>query len=211
MLPRPPSFIRAAIVCRGVFGLLAVLTLSLPGRADAYLFATSGVEIALHPQGPNLWEMTWESDRVLTDAAFDLNQGFASMAYGSAAPCDNIVAICSQFDQSLTGQPALIFSIGIFAPSDPTVFTGIGNPVALGVLTTTGPLTTGVFPVSLGSPGPDFGIDFATEIFGVAGFNAGSSPAPLTFVIVPEPTTALLLGAGLAALLALRRGSAPPA
>ena len=105
--------------------------------------------------------------------------------------------------------PHIIFGLGILNPTDPTVFTGIGNPVSLGQLTTTSPLTTGAFPVSHGSPGPDFGIDFATAIFGIAGFNMGT--APLTFVVVPEPTTALLLGAGLAALLALRRGRGPPA
>ncbi len=189
-----------------IFCLLAVLTLSLPGQADAYLFATSGVEIALHPQGPNLWEMTLESDRPLTDGAFDLNQGFASIAYTSAAPCDSLVAFCRAFDESVTSAPALVFAIYILEPTDPSLFTGVGNPVVLGQLTTTDPLTIGVNP-------PEWGTSFADSplVFGgVAGFNAANPPpAPLTFVVVPEPTTALLLGAGLAALLALRRRQRP--
>ena len=188
--------------------VFAVLTLSLPGHADAYLFATSGVEIVVSPLGVNLWEMTLESDRLLTDGAFDLNQGFASMAYTAAVPCDGVVAICNQFDQSLTGLPSLIFAFSIILPTDPSIFTGIGNPVVIGQLTTTSALTTGVFPVSLGAPGPDFGIDLLSGCLECrVGFNGGS--APLTFVVVPEPTTALLLGSVLAALLALRRGTGP--
>ena len=210
-----------------LFCLLTALTLGPPGQADAYLIATSGIEIALHQQAPNLWEMTLESDRPITDASFDLNQGFASMDYTAAAPCfgnsngSSGVAVCKTIDESLTALPALLFTFGILLPTHPSLFTGIGNPVVLGLLTTTGPLTIGVNP-------PEWGTSFAGSpaAFGVAGFNNFKSlaeglgpPDPLTFVVVsepmtslvPEPTAALLLGAALAALLALRRGSGPPA
>ena len=76
--------------------------------------------------------------------------------------------------------PALIFGFAIRVPDDPTVFTGIGNPVVLGQLTTTDPLTIGVNP-------PEWGTTIAGSqpAFGVAGFNKGS--APLTFVVLEAP------------------------
>ncbi len=165
----------------GLLALIAVAILGAP-PARAYLAATSGVEIVVTSLGGNLWEMTLESDRQVTDVAWDLNQGSASMAFTTAAPCDDgITAFCNVFDESQHGLPALVFGISPTNPVDPSLFTGIGNPVLLGQLTTTAPLTTGAFPVSLGSPGPDFGIDFAEQLFTIGGFNLGT--APLTFVV----------------------------
>ncbi len=156
----------------GLLALIAVAMLGAP-PARAYLAATSGVEIVVTSLGGNLWEMTWESDRPLTDGAFGLNQGFASMAFTTAAPCDGVVAICSSFDQSVTGLPSLIFGFSILQPSHPTVQTGVGNPVVLGQLTTTGPLTAGVNPPVWEEACIGF------QCFG--GFNLGT--APLTFVV----------------------------
>ncbi len=172
-------------------GLLALIAAAILGAppASAYQAATSGVEIVLTPIGPNLWEMTLESDRPLYEGSWDLNQVSASMAFSSSPPCSSI-AICRSFDGSRFGLPALIFYMSIFEPTDPSLFSGIGNPVSLGVLTTTDPLTTGVFPVSRGSPGPDFGIDAAAAVFGTGGFNwaaSGGPGAPLTFVVLEAP------------------------
>jgi hypothetical protein len=172
--------------------VLALVAAAVLGAqpAQAYQAATSGVEIVVTLLSANLWEITLESDQPITSGRWDLHQGFASMAYTAAPPCDGIVAICSQFDQSQTQLPALIFDLNVLNPTHATIFTGVGNPVSLGQLTTTGPLIAGVFPVSSGSPGPDFGIDAATAVFGVAGFNPG--PALLTFVVVgPEPIPAI--------------------
>ena len=123
--------------------------------------------------------MTLESDRPLTDGTWDLNQGFASMAWTSAAPCDGWVSLCHGFSQQLTSLPALVFTMSVIQPTHPTIFTGIGNPVVLGQLTTTDPLTIGVNP-------PEWGTDFAAQIVGPGGFNGGTEP--LTFVVLgPEP------------------------
>ena len=147
-------------------GLLALIVVAILGAspARAYLAATSGVEIVVTSLGGNLWEMTLESDRALTDLAFDLDQGSASMAYTTDAPCDGIVAICSFFNEEQIGLPASIFAMSIIQPDDPTIFTGIGNPVVLGQLTTTGPLTIGVNP-------PEFGTAITWQIFQIWGFN----------------------------------------
>ncbi len=175
----------------GLLALIAVAILAAP-QARAYQAATSGVEIVVSPLGGNLWEMTLESDRALTSGVFDLDQGSASMAYTTAAPCDGVVAICSSLDQSVTSLPSLIFSFAIIVPKDPSLLTGSGNPVVLGQLTTTGPLSTGVNP-------PEWGTSFALT-YGLGwGFNGGS--APLTFVVV-APAAIPAAGVWAAALLA---------
>ena len=189
-----------------LFGLLVVLTLSLPGQSDAYLFATSGVEVALHPQGPNLWEMTWESDRPIDLAIWHLNQGLASMAFISSPPCSTVGICLAINDDDLQGGglQALFFVIDMIEPTDPSSFTGIGNPVVLGLLTTTDPLAIGVNQ-------PEWGTAVAEALFGPGTGGIDGGTAPLTFAVVPEPSALLLLGTSLAALLALRRGSGPPA
>ena len=158
----------------GVLALIAA-TILVAQPARAYQAATSGVEIVVSPLGGNLWEMTLESDRPLTAGNFDLNQGFASVSHIGLPPCDGVVAFCSSFDQSLTLLPALVFQLTIQNPTHATIWTGIGNPVEYGLLTTTVPLTIGVDP-------PEWGTTFSGLVFGIGGFNAGA--APLTFVVL---------------------------
>ncbi len=182
-------------------GILALIAVAILGAqpAQAYQAATSGVEIVVSPLGGNLWEMTLESDRALTSGAFDLDQESASMAYTTAAPCDGVVAICSSFDLSVESLPSLIFTLAIIVPKDASLLTGIGNPVVLGQLTTTVPLTIGVNP-------PEWGTSFAPTYGLGGGFNGGS--APLTFVVLaPAPIPAFALW-GAALLAALVVGAA---
>ena len=56
-------------------GLLALIAVAILGAqpALAYQAAASGVEIVLSSLGGNLYEMTLESDRALTDGVFDLS------------------------------------------------------------------------------------------------------------------------------------------
>ncbi len=171
----------------GVLALIAA-TILVAQPARAYQAATSGVEIVVSPLGGNLWEMTLESDRPLTAGNFDLNQGFASVSHIGLPPCDGVVAFCSSFDQSLTLLPALVFQLTIQNPTHATIWTGIGNPVEYGLLTTTVPLTIGVDP-------PEWGTTFSGLVFGIGGFNAGA--APLTFVVLgPDPSCSVASSPG---------------
>ena len=89
--------------------------------------------------------MTWESDRPIDLATWDLNQGLASMAFVSSPPCSTVGVCLAVNDNDLGGGglQSLLFVIDMIQPTDPSSFTGIGNPVLLGLMTTTDPLAIG--------------------------------------------------------------------
>ena len=167
--------------CTGL--LLAALTLCLPGQARAYLIATSGVEVVALPVGPSLWDVTIESDATIGDGNFEA-VGATSFAPADP-PCDGSNVLCFVAPST----DGVVIGFAAFAP---TLTPNVGSPLLLGSLT--GDVT------SMGDPDAIcFGCTFGFGDF------AGNR-LTVTYLVVPEPSSALLLGVALAGLVALRRG-----
>ena len=178
MLSGRSRFIRPAIV-----GLLAALTLGLPAQARAYRVAMDGVEVVALLVGPSLWDLTIETDTTIGDGAFEA-VGATSFTPADP-PCDNTSLICF-------GSPSADGLVIAFAVLAPTLTPNVGSPLLVGSL------AGGVTSVqSFTAPGC---LECFVDFRSLAGIQL-----PTTYLLVPEPSTALLLGVGIAALGLIRR------
>ena len=181
MLSGRLRFIRTAIVC-----LVAALTLGLPGQASAYLVATSGVEVVALPAGPSLWDLTIETDTAIGDAGIEV---VGATGFTPADPPCAADLFCFELASAEgVGIGLVVFAVDALPAN-------VDSPLLLGSLT--GDVTSM-------RDLPDL-----PRCIGCGGFrDLIGATLPVTYLVVPEPSPALLLGVGIAALGLIRqRGS----
>lgn len=163
----------------GLLCLIAALALSLPGQASAYRIATSGVEVVALPAGPALWDLTIETDTTIGDGGFEV-VGATSFTPADP-PCDGTNLLC--FGQSSAEGVLIGFAVLV-----PTLTPNVGSPLLVGSLT--GDVTSMRDNVG----GQFFGFGDLT-----------GARLPVAYLVVPEPSSVLLLGVALGALVGLCR------